>query len=733
MTYPSHNSPTNSTDEPKIETETYRAVYLSLDMQHLDSEPAMLLLERHLELLLGDQEAPIAAPAQLEISSLLAPELQRPGPVTAALVVANKGGRPSEPFGVRYRLRRDSEILEGELVASGEVSVAAIPAYSDRDLTLPVLADLGDGSYQLEVELLVGDDDRPLGIDGPGSTAGVSEGFSREIRVIDDLLAPFVGANLDDVGGGNGATLIDYDGDGDLDLYLLRLGRPNKLFRNDADRFVEAAEEAGLRVTGNSRSLAAADYDGDGDLDVYLVSEGANRFFDNEGEGFFREVTAELSADSLNDLADPGSGRSSGFFDPDGDGDLDLYVVNDGGENRYYANEEGLFRESGEGVGLADTTNGRGLTFADFDSDGDTDLFLANNSGGSRLYRNDSGSFADATAVVGLELIDGDVSGVFGDYDNDGDADLFVANQLQQNRLYRREVFGSFVDVTEERDLDLGKQSVSAVFIDYDSDGDFDLLTSGLSKGVPDQLYHNVGSGMVGVGKLVGLAQRTVGRGITFGDLDADGDEDLFLAADTSRVYLNSTVGASRLEVRLRALGLNPDGIGAVVDVVAGELRQTRELQPTFGYCSQGPLSLQFGLGATNRVDTLRVWWADGQVSVQTDMPAGQIELEHPEIVARRQPPLPTAFRLFANFPNPFNAGTQIAYQLPGRSSVELTVFNASGQLVRRLFKGELESGTHRIVWDGLDGAGRQAGSGVYVYRLRAGDWVRARKMVLVQ
>jgi hypothetical protein len=94
---------------------------------------------------------------------------------------------------------------------------------------------------------------------------------------------------------------------------------------------------------------------------------------------------------------------------------------------------------------------------------------------------------------------------------------------------------------------------------------------------------------------------------------------------------------------------------------------------------------------------------------------------------------LPQAFGLLQNFPNPFNASTILRYQLREASEVKLRVYNLFGQEVRRLVDGKVKSGTHSVLWDGRDSSGRDVASGVYLYKMRAGDFVKVRNMVLIR
>jgi hypothetical protein len=250
----------------------------------------------------------------------------------------------------------------------------------------------------------------------------------------------------DETSSANGVGFFDYDQDGDDDLYVVSTVGANQLLRNDAGEFSDAGPEVGLADSSKGRGLAIGDYDGDGFEDVYLTNSGmANRLLRNDGKGRFRDVTAATTAEETpNALADSGLGRSAGFFDADGDGDLDLYFVNATTStvtmpNRFYVNDGDRFREMSEATGLMDAGSGRGLAFSDVDGDADVDLFVASIDG-SKLYQNVGGVFNDHTDEAGLTISEGSAGCVFGDYDNDGDVDLFVSNQSGRNQLFATRV-----------------------------------------------------------------------------------------------------------------------------------------------------------------------------------------------------------------------------------------------------------------------------------------------------
>ena len=267
-----------------------------------------------------------------------------------------------------------------------------------------------------------------------------------------------------------GPLFVDYDNDGDADLFLATVGNQvlleNRLVPDGVLHFLDRSIEAGVYVPANGFSAVAADVNGDGLQDIYVASY--NRYgivmpnswdqatngtptllFLNQGDGTFREVAAEWG------VRDSRWSYAAAFADIDGDGDQDLYVSNDFGENGLYLNEEGSFREAAMERGVLDPGNGMGVAFGDYDNDGDLDLHVTNMSStagnrilsrmypdadpeelvlkklaaGNSLFANDgSGHFRNVAYDVGGLPAGWAFGGGFIDFDNDGWEDIYSPN-----------------------------------------------------------------------------------------------------------------------------------------------------------------------------------------------------------------------------------------------------------------------------------------------------------------
>jgi hypothetical protein len=299
----------------------------------------------------------------------------------------------------------------------------------------------------------------------------------------------------------------DFDADGDPDLFIgfADPAVPAKVFRNTekGTRFINVAAAIGVSLKGVARQPAWIDYDGDGDLDLFAAFRDVpNRLLRND-EGRFVDVT---EASGIGDKRKTVSGV---WWDFDRDGDLDLFVANQEGEaNGLYRQDRGKFVDVAAEMGVAGTPRpaadgGVGPSVADYDLDGDLDLFVANY-GASALYRNESGkSFTEVSRASGIDLNGHGVTSAWGDLDNDGLPDLYVGNFIAGQPLYRDALFmnrgaaatswafaESLPAVILKHDATHGVQ-----FVDFDADGRVDLaLTNNDPNGGGHPLLRNTGA-----------------------------------------------------------------------------------------------------------------------------------------------------------------------------------------------------------------------------------------------
>ena len=330
-----------------------------------------------------------------------------------------------------------------------------------------------------------------------------------------------------------GAAFLDYDDDGDLDVFLVQSGRlrppgdatgrssearvgadSDRLFRNDlssggALRFTDVTAKARIATRGYGQGVAVGDYDGDGWPDLYVTSFGPNQLLRNRGDGTFQDVTRRAGAD------DPRWSTSAAFVDIDRDGWLDLYVANyvdytlvtdrpclQPGGRRDYCGPRAylplphlLLRNRGDGT-FDDVSersristalgNGLGVAAADFDSDGWPDIYVANDQMENFLWLNQhDGTFRNVALQSGTALSgDGSTEASMGvdaaDFDDDGDEDLFFANLTgEKNTLYVNDGHGGFDDLSLRSGLGRLNQPYTgfgAGWLDFDNDGRLDVL-----------------------------------------------------------------------------------------------------------------------------------------------------------------------------------------------------------------------------------------------------------------
>jgi len=437
---------------------------------------------------------------------------------------------------------------------------------------------------------------------------------------------------------GTGLAFRDLDADSDPDLLFVREGAPT-FFRNQAGK-LEKVSGSGLPETGHFIGVVVGDVDNDKDGDVYLSGSGGNALYLNDGGKF------TLSPDET--VRGGGVAVAATFADVDHDGDLDLYVSSyvsveppagveilklprdlPGAPNRLYRNNgNGTFtdiaKESGTDGGGARSL---GAVFSDVDDDRDLDFVVVNDGSRPFLFSNDRvGTFTESAIELGLETGSRTRGADSADFDRDGSFDFFfTAEGSQLNALFRgpgRQ--GLRPDVVSPGLLTAGvpRARYGAQFLDADNDADLDLLMVTNVEGALVAYYENRPSGFERAGSLEAAVEGE-GRALAVADVDSDGDLDFVVGTDRGELALFRNDGGNRrawLTVRAQGLRSNFDGLGAKVEVRAGDASLRREVRSSSGYFSQSDLPLHFGLGAASSADYVRFLWPGGVKQVEMDV-----------------------------------------------------------------------------------------------------------------
>ncbi len=452
------------------------------------------------------------------------------------------------------------------------------------------------------------------------------------------------------------------------------------LYRNLGDwRFEEVTEAAQVVCHAYGLGVVAGDYDNDGFADIYLNHFGENVLYHNNGDGTFRDVTAAAGV-ARGVLV----GAGACFLDVDADGDLDLYVGNyidldvsqhvlhrmkgvpiypsppeyaPVPDTLYRNNGDGTFTDISEESGIGRVAGrSMGMICADYDNDSDTDVLICNDVQENFLFRNNGqGEFEEIAGLVGIAFnADGKVLANMavdcGDADRDGWLDFYTTNyQNQSPVLYRNLRNGFFEDVARWSRAGMGgleHVNWGCGFADFDHDGYLDLyVANGHTEDTLEQLgipgvrnarnlvLHNNGKGQfddVSARCGDGLLPAYVSRGVVLDDLDNDGDIDVAVVNSRERpTVLRNLMVEQRpdshwLQIQLRGLPTNRDGVGAHVEIVADDLRIIDEVHSGRGYQSHWGSLLHFGLGAKQHVDQITVRWIGGAVSSYGAMAANR-------------------------------------------------------------------------------------------------------------
>ncbi|MBT6149013.1 MAG: tetratricopeptide repeat protein [Gemmatimonadetes bacterium] len=472
-------------------------------------------------------------------------------------------------------------------------------------------------------------------------------------------VGPRLGVAKDDRG--RGSAWGDYDGDGRLDLFTTGIHTSHAMYRNLGEEgFADISSAAGVDDPRGGWGASCADYDGDGDLDLYVTRDAweggsPNSLLRNRGDGTFVEAAPEAGVD------DAGDSFTHAWGDIDADGFLDLYVANGvtgtGTPNSLFRNRgDGTFSEVASQAGVAKQGKTLGVAFGDYDNDADLDLYVSDVGGQNTLYRNHGdGTFSDVTKLAGVQDPgSGSYVVFFFDYNNDTHLDLFVSafsyyesfveSQVTGRgsgpsapHLYRNNGDGTFTDVAAGTPLSRAVGSMGAGFGDVDYDGYIDVyLNNGgpnFLRLEPNILYRNVaGERFVDITESAGVGNLGKGHGVSLADYDGDGDLDIYAGlgghydGDTwpNALYRNDGHANHWLAVDLRGAQPNTGAIGARLLVRSGDHVQAAEISSGNGFGSTNSLPVEFGLGPRTLVDELHIRWPSGRREVHTGVAADQ-------------------------------------------------------------------------------------------------------------
>ncbi len=440
----------------------------------------------------------------------------------------------------------------------------------------------------------------------------------------------------------------------------------NKLYKNnDNGTFTEVAEQAGVDDPNWSMAAGAIDYDNDGDEDLYLLNYGPNVFYRNNGDGTFTDITETVGLegpDKLNGFTKWSVGVA--FFDFNKDYKIDAMVGNflafdpdyvsqtmpemmphpseyKGQATMLYQQQpDGSFNEVTKKHNLFfPDSKCMGLTVYDYDNDGDLDIFQGNDHQLNFMFKNEKQKYTDVAVAIGVAanshgVPTGSMHGSIGDIDGDGLIDLLVTD-LRYGALYRNTGNGLFEDITEKSGIETefaGKGAWAAVLLDFDNDGDLDIFSAnGTAEELilqPPLLLENDGKGHfknVGREKCNYFSTKRSGRAAAVWDYDNDGDIDIIV----SHIDLQATPallrndGNSNHWLGIKLIGKHgpSSAIGAKVIIKTGDLKKVHINQWASSYLSNHDPRVHIGLGQHKNIDEIEIIWSDGQKEIYKNPP----------------------------------------------------------------------------------------------------------------
>ena len=509
---------------------------------------------------------------------------------------------------------------------------------------------------------------------------------------------------------GGGVSFADFNNDGWDDItYATEDGAQIYFFENNNGVF-NLVTLNGISNTYKTKQVIWIDYDNDGDKDLFVTAiEGINEFYRNDGGMNFTNISSTIGFFQT-DLFTYGTS----FGDIDNDGDLDAFISNrtsteQNQRNYLYRNDEGTFVDitQSSGIQIEDEEGNENsqlsfcTIFFDYNKDGFQDIYLANDKTDNinRLYKNlGNGTFEDVSVASGSGIAVNAMTTTLGDYNNDGWFDIYITNtQSSQagngNVLLKNNGDGTFTNVAEETGTTFNSLAWGAVFLDADNDTLLDLYVSGGFDGsigsfLSAAFYHQQNDGIFVIPQNIGFENDTrKSFSNAIGDINNDGKPDIIVCNDTENNFLweNKTTNTNNwLKVKLEGVTTNRDGIGNTIEIFINGRSQYRYTLAGEGYISQNSYHEFFGLGEATEVDYVKVTWTGTNTEdIIYDVNANQSITIKEGIGVLTSNDIQTN-SLFSLYPNPSYDGV-FKLSVNNNKSNTLKVYDLAGRLILKI------------------------------------------------
>ena len=517
--------------------------------------------------------------------------------------------------------------------------------------------------------------------------------------------ASSLGVNISagDLEYGSGISFCDFNNDGWDDITIAtEAGSQTEFFLNDQDG---TFTRQNFTLTDNNvqgRQIIWVDYDNDGDKDLFITSNtNGNHLYNNDGSLTFTDVTASAGLPTANIET-----WGVSFGDINNDGHLDVFLSNRDDNlvqpNLLFLNDgDGTFTDISISSGIHTTSH---LSFCsaffDYNNDGWQDIYIANdkNFNENFLYRNNGdNTFTNVAPAAGVNIAIDAMTTTIGDYNNDGWFDIYVTNTpTEGNALFKNNGDGTFTNTTEFSGTEFYSFAWGTVFLDADNDMDLDMyVSSSMNGAVPSlisaQFYTNNGDERFSTPNAGFSGDNGISHANAIGDVDNDGYPEIIVSnANDEPVFLwkNQTPQNNNwLKVKLNGVASNKDGIGSRIEISTNGTQQYRYTLCGEGYISQNSNTEFFGLGTNTLVDYVKVTWLSGTIDYLENVSINQL-LE----ITEGSFPLSIqefAYQQLSYYPNPVS----VSLRLKAQNSIEnISVYNMLGQEVLRTTPNTLEN-----------------------------------------